>query len=155
MLLLCLACGRDAALRQASSLSEITYKDSLSVYPLTIDHVTRWVTVLDRMSATPGLRAPNFIMDSTLASQATTLDAYPELLAGLDSVSLGRIDFVLTTGAMSSALWARRELASGAALSSLKSIAPAHLAFLEQYRDTLQALRVLDVPVRENRATAQ
>jgi hypothetical protein len=155
MLPLCLACGQDAASRQASNLSDITYQDSLSVYPLTIDHVTRWVTVLARVSATPGLRAPNFIMDSTLASQATTLDDYPELLAGLDSVSLDRVDFVLTTGAMSSALWARRELASGTALSSLKSIATAHLAFLEQYRDTLQALGVLDMPVREHRAVTQ
>jgi hypothetical protein len=157
MLLLCLACGRAGAPPQdaASRVSIVTLKDSLSAYPLTIDHVTRWVAVLDRVNATPGLRAPDFAMDSTLSSQIMKLHAYPELLARLDSVRLDRVDFVLTTGAMSSALWARRELASGTALSSLETIAPAHLDFLEQYRDTLQALGVLAAPVREHPTTAQ
>jgi hypothetical protein len=157
MILLCSACGRDAAPPHAasSSVSDATFKDSLALYPLTIDHVTRWVAVLNRVRATPGLQAPDFAMDSSLGSQVAKLNAYPELLAGLDTVALGRIDFALTTGAMSSALWARREFASGATASSLEGIAPAHLAFLEQYQDTLQVLGVLDVPAREHRATAQ
>ena len=157
VILLGLACGRSAKPPQAAvgRQSGVTFKDSLSVYPLTIDHVTRWAVVLNHVSATPGLRAPTFAMDSTVASQATKLDAYPELLAGLDSVALGRVDFALTTGAISGALWARRELASGTPLSSLKIIAPAHLAFLEQHRDTLRALGVLDVPIREHQETLE